>query len=68
MIERPGLRLDFVAREDVKFLGQDVELKFEARNITGRKREEFQKSGSNRLDINTYDVGQSFLLSAILKF
>lgn len=68
VIERPGLRLDFVAREDVKFLGQDVELKFEARNITGRKREEFQKSGSNRLDINTYDVGQSFLLSAILKF
>ncbi len=68
VIERPGLRLDFVAREEVKFLGQDVELKFEARNITGRKREEFQKSGPNRLDINTYDVGQSFLLSATLKY
>lgn len=68
VIERPGLRIDFVAREDVTFLGQNLEIKFEARNITGRKREEFQKSGSNRIEINSYDVGQSFSLSATLKF
>ncbi|MET0180059.1 MAG: TonB-dependent receptor [Novosphingobium sp.] len=66
VIERPGFRLDFVAREAMDFLGQDVELKFEARNITGRRHVEFQQSGSNRIDVNTYDVGRSFALSASL--
>lgn len=66
--ERPGLRLDFVAREGVKLLGGEVELKFEARNLTGRRHDEYQKSGSNRIVINRYDVGRTFSLSASLKF
>lgn len=68
IIERPGLRLDFVVRQGVKVAGQEVDLKFEARNITGRGREEFQQSGANRVDINSYDVGTSFSVSASLKF
>jgi TonB-dependent receptor len=68
VFERPGLRLDFVAREGIKALGTEVELKFEARNLTGRKHEEFQQSGANRIIINTYDVGRSFSLSASVKF
>lgn len=68
IIERPGLRLDFVVRQGVKVAGQEVDLKFEARNITGRRREEFQQSGANRVDINSYDVGTSFSVSASLKF
>lgn len=67
-IERPGLSLDFVAREGFDVLGGELELKFEARNITGRKHEEFQQSGSNRIDVNTYRLGRSFSLSASLKF
>ena len=68
VLERPGFRLDFVAREGVKLMNQEVELKFEARNITGRKHVEFQQSGSNRLDVNSYDVGTSLSISASLKF
>lgn len=68
ILENPGLRLDLVLREGVKLAGQDIDLKFEARNLTARKREEYQLKGMNRIEINTYDVGQSFSLSASLKF
>lgn len=68
VIERPGIQLDFVAREGVEILGREIEMKFEARNILGRRHEEFQKSGNNRIDINTYDVGTSFAVSASVKF
>ena len=50
------------------FLGTEMDIKFEARNITGRKREEFQQSATNRVEINTYDVGRTFSLSASMKF
>ncbi|MCZ8019981.1 TonB-dependent receptor [Novosphingobium sp.] len=68
IVENPGLRLDLVLREGVKLLGREVDLKFEARNLTGRKREEFQSNGTNRVEINTYDVGRSFSISASVKF
>jgi outer membrane receptor protein involved in Fe transport len=68
IVENPGLRLDLVLREGVKFLGREIDLKFEARNLTGRKREEFQQSATNRVEINTYDVGRSFSVSASIKF
>jgi outer membrane receptor protein involved in Fe transport len=68
IIENPGLRVDLVLREGMTFLGQEIDLKFEARNITARRREEFQQSATNRVEINTYDVGRSFSLSASLKF
>lgn len=66
--EQPGLRIDFVAREGVTLLGKELELKFEARNLTGRRHVEYQQSGGNRLDVNSYDVGRTFSLSASLKF
>jgi len=68
ILERPGVRIDFVAREGVKLFERELEVKFEARNLTGRRHVEFQQSGSNRLDVNSYDVGRSFSLSASLKF
>jgi outer membrane receptor protein involved in Fe transport len=68
IVERPGLRLDFVVRQGITVAGQEVDLKFEARNITGQGRNEFQQSGANRVDINSYDVGTSFSVSASLKF
>jgi outer membrane receptor protein involved in Fe transport len=68
VIERPGFRLDFVAREGIEMFKREIELKFEARNITGQRHEEFQKSGTNRIDINTYDVGTTLALSATVKF
>ena len=68
VIEKPGLRIDFVAREAMDFLGQEIELKFEARNITARRHEEFQQSGANRIEINTYDLGRTLTLSASVTF
>lgn len=64
----PGLKIDFVARQGVTVAGREVELKFEARNLTGRKYQEYQISGDNRVDINTYAVGRTFALSAQVKF
>ncbi|MFC0202694.1 TonB-dependent receptor domain-containing protein [Novosphingobium soli] len=68
IIEKPGVQLDFVAREGVDFLGQDVELKFEARNLLGTRHREYQSSGENTLEFNTYDVGTVIALSAQLNF
>lgn len=68
IIERPGIRLDFVAREEIKLFGQTAEVKFEARNLTGQKYEEFQKAGDSRIDVNTYDIGRSFSLGVEMKF
>ncbi|HYN46548.1 MAG TPA: TonB-dependent receptor [Allosphingosinicella sp.] len=67
-IERPGLRLDFVLRQEVPILGVRTEFKFEARNLTGQDYEEFQSVGGNRTDINSYRVGQSFSLGVTVHF
>jgi hypothetical protein len=66
--EKPGIRLDFVARQGITLLGTEVELKFEARNLTGTRYQEFQQAGDSRIDINNYKVGRSFSIGAELKF
>lgn len=66
VIERPGFRLDFVAREGLKIAGQEAEFKFELRNITRTKFREFQQSGDNIIIYNQYDRGLS--ASASLSF
>lgn len=68
IVENPGLQLDIVAREEVNLLGQPVELKFEVRNLTGRGHEEYQSNGTNRIEVNTYDIGTSVSASASIKF
>jgi outer membrane receptor protein involved in Fe transport len=69
IVERPGLRLDFVARQGIELAPErELEVKFEFRNITGRKHEEFQQSGNRRLDFNTYDLGRVASLSASVRF
>lgn len=65
--EHPGLQLDFVAREGFTLLGREVEVKFEARNLTNRRYEEFQESGNNRIYFNRYKRGTSLSLGASLK-
>jgi TonB-dependent receptor len=67
-IERPGVRIDFVARQGVDIFGQPLELKFEARNLLGTDYREQQRLGDSLLNINSYDLGQSFSFGATLKF
>ncbi|WP_447751481.1 TonB-dependent receptor domain-containing protein [Sphingopyxis fribergensis] len=66
--EKPGIQLDFVARQGVTLLNKEIELKFEARNLTGRKYQEVQEFGENKVYFNRYKLGRVFSLSASLKF
>jgi len=68
LIEKPGVRLDFVLRQGVQLAGREVELKFEARNLTGENYQEVQEFDGSTVNINTYDIGRSFSLSAGIKF
>lgn len=67
IIEKPGIRLDFVAREEADFLGRTVEIKFEARNLTGTDYQEYQQAGSTRIETNSYKVGTSLTLGIGVK-
>jgi len=66
--EHPGLRVDFIVREEIALFGTRAELRFEARNLTGQDYEEFQEIGGNRVDINSYEVGQTFSLGMSVRF
>jgi len=64
----PGVRLDFVWRQAVPIGGFDIQLQFEARNLTNTRYQEFQTLNSSRVDYNTYDLGRSFQFGASLNF
>ncbi|MFZ5747751.1 MAG: TonB-dependent receptor domain-containing protein [Pseudomonadota bacterium] len=69
IVERPGWRFDIVARQGITVLGTDLEFKFEARNLTNRRYEEFQSFENGvRRDINTYDVGRVFTIGVSATF
>jgi hypothetical protein len=68
VIERPGFRLDFVARQGLKLAGQEADLKFELRNLTKTKYSEFQQSGDNRIIYNQYDPGVSASIGLSFNF
>jgi outer membrane receptor protein involved in Fe transport len=66
--ESPGFKLDFVARQGISLFGQDVELKFEARNLFDRGYREFQEKGGNVIYYNRYDLGRTYSASVSLNF
>jgi outer membrane receptor protein involved in Fe transport len=69
IIERPGLTVDFVARQGLKLHGREAEVKFEARNLLGNAYREYQKlEDGDPIDINRYDVGTSVSFSGSIKF
>ncbi len=68
LIERPGIRLDLVARQGIAVLGKTIELKAEARNLTGTGYREFQSFESGKVDINRYRLGRTFTLGASVQF
>ena len=49
VVESPGLNVDFVVRQGVTWFGQNLEFKFEARNLLGTDFEEFQQRRVPRL-------------------
>ena len=68
IVEDPGFRLDLVYRQGLALFGQEAELKLEARNIFGRGHEEFQTNGTDRIEVNTYDVGTTLGASLSVTF
>ncbi len=68
IIERPGITLDFVAREGFKLASRDIEVKFEARNLLRKRYQEFQESDGNKVFYNRYRFGTVFSLGASVKF
>ncbi|EXS70353.1 TonB-dependent receptor domain-containing protein [Sphingobium sp. Ant17] len=67
--ERPGVQLDFVARQGVLLPGGiNSEFKFEARNILGRKFQEFQEQDGNRVFYNRYKIGTTIAASMSVAF
>ncbi len=68
LTERPGIRLDVVLRQGVTLGGLDFELKFEGRNLTKTKYQEFQLfPNGTRVENNTYNLGRIFALSLSAK-
>jgi outer membrane receptor protein involved in Fe transport len=66
--ESPGLRVDVVFRQALTFFQEEVEAKFEARNLFGQGYEEFQERDGNVVYYNKYDVGTSFIASITVNF
>ncbi len=68
IIERPGLRIDFVLRQEAPIFGSRAEFKLEIRYFFGQVYEEFQEFESNRVDINSYELGTSLSLGVKIRF
>lgn len=68
IVESPGLRLDLVARQAARIFGGEAEFQVEVRNILGQDHDEYQQAGSNRISVNSYDVGTSFSFGVSVKF
>ena len=66
--EKPGIQLDFVAREGFTLGGKDAELKLEVRNLTNTKYQEFQENGANKIFYNRYKQGISASIGVELNF
>lgn len=66
--EKPGIQLDFVAREGFSIFGKEAELKLEVRNLLKTKYQEFQESGDNIIFYNRYKQGISASLGVELNF
>ncbi|MBB3033552.1 TonB-dependent receptor domain-containing protein [Alteriqipengyuania lutimaris] len=68
IIEKPGARLDLVYRQGIDIASVPLELKLEARNLTGTDSFEFVENDTGRVDVNSYQVGTSFALSLSAEF
>ncbi|WP_435418063.1 TonB-dependent receptor [Parerythrobacter aurantius] len=68
ILENPGFRLDFVVREGITIADVPLELKLEMRNLTGRDNFEYLATGTNRIEVNSFDVGRSFSFSVSAEF
>ena len=68
VFEYPGINLDFVWRQGVTVANRDLDLKFEARNLTYNRYRETQTNGTNTIIFNRYARGTTFNFSISTTF
>jgi TonB-dependent receptor len=69
IIEHPGIRVDFVARQGFEAMGGRFEIKAEARNLTRTKYRESQTfPNGQEVFINRYNLGRVFTLGVSTTF
>lgn len=67
-IERPGVILDFVHKQDISVYGRKLTFGLEARNLLNTEHQEFQTSSVARTEANTYRYGRSLSASITANF
>lgn len=67
LIQEPGVMLDFVYRKDFDWMGRDMGLGIEVRNLLDEQYLEYQELG-NRITANAYDLGMSGSISLTTRF
>jgi TonB-dependent receptor len=68
VIEKPGVNLDLVYRQDLDVLGNVVTLGLSGRNLLDEDHVEYQQSAAGQTDANTYARGRTFSASLTAKF
>lgn len=69
VVERPGIQLDAVFRQNLMLFGAEATIGLAARNLLGTEHQEFQNSSVlGRTEFNTYDRGRSLSASLSAKF
>ncbi len=69
VIEKPGIQLDAVFRQNIELFGTPTTIGLSARNLLGERHEEFQESSViGRTEFNTYDRGRSLSASVTAEF
>ncbi|MEO1135908.1 MAG: TonB-dependent receptor [Pseudomonadota bacterium] len=68
VVERPGIQLDVVYRQDVMIAGTEFTIGLSARNLLATEHQEFQESGLGRTEFDTYDRGRSLSASLTARF
>ncbi|WP_407549352.1 TonB-dependent receptor domain-containing protein [Xanthomonas euvesicatoria] len=67
-IDKPGTSLDLVIKQGLTWSGETVSVNFAARNLLKTKYQEYQRVGSNRVDLYTYQPGISYDISVTARF
>lgn len=68
LIQKPGIRVDFVYRKNFVINDREFTGSFEARNLSGTDALEYQEAKGRRFDTNSYDLGRTFSVGLTARF
>ncbi len=68
VLEQPPMTVDLVYNKRFVLGGHDYEFSFNIENIFGDDYEAYQERGGDRIDVDTYDIGQSISFSLKKEF